>query len=221
MVKKFHIQASGAEAGSLVLCRAEVNCRLGAESEHMYFSTPAQAKECSELLAAESSGGAFGGGLSGKEAQRLSELRAVSELNRAKLKPSLPGDMYLSPHTDVERSGSTERRIGSNLKSRGTAPATISKRITGELETAQIGGYLSGVSRASASVKNGKLGKEVRVDLEIARGLSDSHSKELQRRARQVAESFTESSYALSSGKLEQTAGDRISIELSYRENRS
>lgn len=220
MAKKYHIQGSGAEAGTLVPCKAEISCRLGSESEHMYFATAAQANECSELLAAQDSGGSFGGGLSEKESQRLNELRAMSELNRAKDRPSRSGDLYLAPHTAVERFFHMEKRKGSNFGSRGSSPSTISRRVAGELEAARIGGFLPGATEVSASVKSRKLGKEILVEVTIPERGNSSDERDLKRRAAQIAESFTESSYSLvdSEGfsKRERVAGDKVAVEIRY-----
>lgn len=79
---KQHTQATGANAGMIVPCKAKIQCRLVLESEHYYFDDADDVKKFNELTIARDSGGNFGEGLNSNEEEQLQKLREKSENNR-------------------------------------------------------------------------------------------------------------------------------------------
>lgn len=77
---KMHTAQSGKRSGELVPCTAKIGCTISAESEHMNFNSPSEAKEYSELAIAKKTGGVFGEGISERESSRLQELEAIGKI---------------------------------------------------------------------------------------------------------------------------------------------
>lgn len=83
---KQHTQATGANAGMIVPCKAKIQCRLVLESEHYYFDDADDVKKFNELTIARDSGGNFGEGLNSNEEEQLQKLREKErEQSRARV----------------------------------------------------------------------------------------------------------------------------------------